>query len=444
MKKRIVILGAGESGVGSAILAADKGFDVWVSDLGIIGDTYKQMLNENGILWEEGQHTEALILNADEIVKSPGIPDKAPIVKKAVEKGIPLISEIEFAGRYNTARTICITGSNGKTTTTSLIWHILRQAGINAGLAGNIGKSFALQVAREQHDWYVIELSSFQLDGIVSFRPDIALLLNITPDHLDRYNYDFQEYIDSKFRITLNLTPTDTFIYCADDPVIDQELKKRIINVRMLPFSLNGPRPSGGWTSKDSIVVNVNKEEMNMEIGELALKGKHNIYNSLAAAMAARVMEISSESVRNSLKTFTNVEHRLEPVLTIRNVQYINDSKATNVNSVWYALECMDAPVVWIAGGVDKGNNYDELAELVKQKVKALVCLGADNTKLLDFFGQMTRVVDTHSMEEAVRAAYAIAEKGDVVLLSPACASFDLFKNYEDRGRQFKECVKRL
>lgn len=430
--KRIVILGAGESGTGAAILAKEKGFEVFVSDYGTISDTYRALLDQNCIAWENGKHTEASILNADEVIKSPGIPLTAPIIQKLIAQRIPVISEIEFAARYTNAKMICITGSNGKTTTTSLIYYILRQAGLNVGLAGNIGNSLALQVAREQYDYYVIELSSFQLDNMYDFRADVAILLNITPDHLDRYDYNFDNYTDAKFRITRNQTAEDTFIYWAEDPVIDKYLKalRQPLGATLHPYGFSYPSP-----------LPVGEEE-------LALKGRHNVLNSMAATIAAQVLDIKNEVIRESLKTFQGVEHRLQYVCTVRGVRYINDSKATNVNSCWYALESMTTPTVLILGGKDKGNDYSEIDELVRSKCHTLIFMGVNNEKLIQHFSQSTfaglALIDTHSLQEAVQAAYQAAHEGDTVLLSPCCASFDLFKSYEDRGNQFMAAVRNL
>jgi UDP-N-acetylmuramoylalanine--D-glutamate ligase len=443
--KRIVILGGGESGAGAAVLAQTKGFDVFLSDMGTIKPQYKEWLEKYQVPWEEGKHTEELILNADEVIKSPGIPDKAPMVCKIRSKGIPIISEIEFAARYTTAKKVCITGSNGKTTTTSLIYHMMQKAGLNVGLAGNIGSSFAYQVATCNFDYYVIELSSFQLDGVYDFKADIAILLNITPDHLDRYDYKMQNYVESKFRITRNLSEDDCFIFCSDDAVTVEQLKRIVLRAQQLPFSQQMKINQAAWVENEHIFVNYNDSDFSMSIQELSLKGKHNIYNSMAAGIAGHVLNIRKEVIRESLSDFQGVEHRLEPVLKIRGVQYINDSKATNVNSTWYALESMDTPVVWIAGGIDKGNDYSELMDLVKQKVKAIVCLGVDNSKIhAAFDGVVELILDTSSAEEAVQQAYRLANPGDTVLLSPACASFDLFENYEDRGRKFKAAVRDL
>ena len=445
VKNKLVILGGGESGVGAAVLGAKNGYEVFVSDFGEIKMEYKLVLDQHGLNYEENQHTEELILDATLVVKSPGIPDKAPIVIKLHKKNIPVISEIEFAGRYTTAKTICITGSNGKTTTTLLTYEILKRAGLKVGLAGNVGKSFALQVAEDDFDYYVIELSSFQLDGMFDFRADIAILLNITPDHLDRYDYKMQNYTNSKMRITQNLRPEDWFVYCADDPIIQEELKKRDIKARMAPFSIMQVMKEGGWVENEIMKLNVNNNTFDMTIYELALQGKHNLNNSMAAGISGSILNLRKEGIRECLSDFQGVEHRLERFLRVHNIEFINDSKATNINSVWYALESMNTPVVWIVGGIDKGNDYSQLFDLVKDKVKAIVCLGKDNSKIIAAFdGKVKQIVDTKNIEEAVRSAYFLAEKGDTVLLSPACASFDLFKNYEERGRQFKEAVRNL
>lgn len=445
MKKRMVILGAGESGTGAAVLAKAKGYDVFVSDLSSVKPKYKEMLDARGIRWEEGRHTEADILNADEVVKSPGIPDKAPIIRKLKAQGTPVISEIELAARYTDARMICITGSNGKTTTTMLTYHILRQAGVDAGLAGNVGNSLALQVAEEPHAVYVIELSSFQLDNMYDFKADIAVLLNITPDHLDRYDYEMQNYIDAKFRIIQNQTAADAFVFWNDDPIIAREIAKRRPAATLYPFALTREAGVKGYTDQHKIVIETSNGTFTMEQDLLALTGTHNLYNSLASGIAAKIVDIHDEKIRASLSDFTGVEHRLEKVARVRGVDYINDSKATNVNSCWYALQSMLTPVVLILGGTDKGNDYSEIEELVKKKARALIFLGADNAKLHAFFdGKVGRIEDAHSMEEAVAKAYKLAAKGDTVLLSPCCASFDLFRSYEDRGDQFKACVRNL
>ena len=433
--KRIVVLGAGESGSGAAILAKEKGFDVFVSDCGTISDPYRALLDQNGVQWEDGKHSEELILNADEVIKSPGIPLTAPLIQKLQAQGTPIISEIEFAARYTNAKMICITGSNGKTTTTSLIFYILKQAGLNVGLAGNIGNSLALQVAHENHDYYVIELSSFQLDNMYDFKADIAILLNITPDHLDRYDYKFQNYVDAKFRITRNQTKEDSFIYWEEDPVIDREMKKIELGATLYPYGFTQPNP--------------------LPVGEdeLALKGRHNVLNSMAATIAANVVGIKKEVIRESLMTFQGVEHRLQYVATVRGVRYINDSKATNVNSCWYALESMTTPTVLILGGKDKGNDYSEIDELVKEKCHTLIFMGLHNEKLREHFeplsnspikGEGFQIIDTDNLHDAVQAAYHAAKEGDTVLLSPCCASFDLFKSYEDRGEQFMKAVREL
>ena len=442
---RIVVLGGGESGVGAAVLAKVKGFDTFLSDFSTLTDQAKEMLNKYEIPFEEGGHTPEKILNADEIIKSPGIPDTVAIVKGAIALGIPVISEIEFAGRYDRAKKICITGSNGKTTTTSLIYYILQNAGLNVGLAGNIGSSYALQVATKDFDIYVLELSSFQLDGMYDFKADIAIITNITPDHLDRYDHNMLNYIKAKFRITQNMSEKDCFIFCDDDQVTIGHIKEIVTRAKMLPISQQREVMEGAFTLNNKLTIRYNEDEYTIPTEELSLRGRHNIYNSMAAAIAGKIMNITNEVIRRSLATFNNIEHRLENVLTVKGVQYINDSKATNVNSSWYALECMERPVVWIAGGTDKGNDYSELYDLVEKKVKALICLGKDNTKLhKSFEGKIEIITDALSAKEAVEKAYEIAEDGDVVLLSPCCASFDLFKNYEDRGRQFKNAVREL
>lgn len=444
MGKRIVVLGAAESGVGAAVLALKKGFDVFVSDMGQIKPHYIEMLNKYGIVWEQGHHTEELILNADEVIKSPGIPENAPMVLKIKEKKIPIISEIEFAGRYTHAKMICITGSNGKTTTTSLIYHIFKKAGYNVGLAGNIGRSLALQVAEENFDYYVIELSSFQLDNMYQFRANIAVLLNITPDHLDRYDNNMQNYIDAKMKIIQNQEEDDAFVYWNDDPVIQRELHKYGIKARKCPFSILKKEGMIGYIADGQYVVEY-PTPFNMEQESLALTGKHNMYNSLAAGITADLAGIKNEVIRESLSDFEGVEHRLEKVTRVRGVQYINDSKATNVDACWYALESMTTPTVLILGGKDKGNDYRAIEELVKKKCRGLVYLGADNTKLHQFFDRLgLPVVDTHNMKDCVEACYKMAQPGDTVLLSPCCASFDLFKNMEDRGDQFKSLVRAL
>ena len=445
MNKRIVVLGAGESGAGAAVLAKVKGFDVFVSDMSLIKDTYKALLNKYEIEWEDGRHSIEKILNADEIIKSPGIPDTAPVIREIQKEGIPIISEIEFAGRYTHAKMICITGSNGKTTTTLLTYHILKNAGLNVGLAGNVGKSLALQVATENFDYYVIELSSFQLDNMYKFKADIAVLLNITPDHLDRYGYDMQNYINAKFRITQNQTPNDAFIYWNDDPIITKELKAHDLKARLYPFSEEKEEGVKAYTENNQIVIDAPNDTLTITEDDLALQGRHNLYNSMAASISAKVLDIKKEDIREGLKDFKGVEHRLEKVARVRGVEFIHDSKATNVNSCWYALESMRTKVILILGGKDKGNDYSEIEELVKEKVNAIICLGVDNSKLHAFFeGKVPHIEDASSMKEAVDKAFACAQKGETVLLSPCCASFDLFKSYEDRGEQFKECVRNL
>ncbi len=442
--KKITVLGAGESGAGAAVLAKKKGFDVFVSDMSKIKEKYKALLSERDILWEEGHHTEEIILSSDEIIKSPGIPSNAPIITKCIEKGINIISEIEFAGRYTDSKMICITGSNGKTTTTSLIYHIFKSAGYDVGLAGNIGNSLALQVAETPHSYYIIELSSFQLDNMYDFRANIAILLNITPDHLDRYDGKMQNYVDAKLRIIQNQTVQDSFIYWMDDPIIQRELKKYDIKAAELPFSLLKKNGSIGYIEEGQYHIE-SPTPFNMELEELSLRGRHNIYNSLAAGIAANVAGIKKEYIRESLSNFPGVEHRLEKVTRVRGVEYINDSKATNVDACWYALESMKTKVILIIGGTDKGNDYNAIKDLVREKCAALVYLGADNTKLHNFFDEMgIPYRDTHSMKECVEACYEMAKPGETVLLSPCCASFDLFKNMEDRGNQFKELVRNL
>ena len=444
---RLTVLGGAESGVGAAVLAKVKGFEVFLSDNGKIKEEYAAMLRKWDIPYEEGGHTESKVLAADEIVKSPGIPDSAPLVKKLVAQGTPVISEIEFAGRYDNAKKICITGSNGKTTTTSLIYYLLQNAGLNVGLGGNIGKSYALQVATEKHDYYVLEISSFQLDGCYSFRPDIAIITNITPDHLDRYDYKLENYVRSKFRITQNLRPEDCFIFDSDDAITISHLDKIVLKAKSLPFSQKQELSQGAFLRDEQIVVRYEDDESSIYLKELALGGRHNIYNSMAAALAAKAAGIDNSVIRESLRSFKAIEHRLEPVLSVGGVLYINDSKATNVDSAWYALDAQTRPVVWIVGGTDKGNDYSQLSELVREKVKAIVCLGVDNSKIHKAFEPIVgaeRMVDALSAEQAVKESARLAEDGDVVLLSPCCASFDLFKNYEDRGEQFKEAVRRL
>jgi UDP-N-acetylmuramoylalanine--D-glutamate ligase len=445
MKKRIVILGAGESGAGSAILALKQGFDVFVSDSGKIKEKYREMLISHNINWEEEKHTEEKILSASEVIKSPGIKENAPIVNLIREKGIPVISEIEFAGRYAGGIKICVTGSNGKTTVTNLLYHMLKKAGKKVAMTGNVGNSFAMAVAEGNFDYYVIELSSFQLDGMYDFRADIAILLNITPDHLDRYSYKLQNYVDSKFRITQNQTKSEFLIYWADDPVIKAELAKKEYGMTLLPFSDTSQEKMTAYIENNELIIDYQHKTNLMTIHELALKGRHNTYNSMAAAIAGKVLNIRKDVIRESLADFQGVEHRLEPVIKVSGISFINDSKATNVNSTWYALECMETDVIWIVGGVDKGNDYSELFPIVKQKVKAVVCLGKDNRKIVDSFkDKVPTIIETTSMEEAVRSSYYLAKKGETVLLSPACASFDLFNNYEDRGRQFKAAVRNL
>ncbi len=445
MAKKIIVLGAGESGVGSAVLAQKHGFDVFVSDKGQIKENYRGILDKKGIRWEEGNHTESEILSADEIIKSPGIPESAPVIKLIRGKGIHVISEIEFAGRYAKGVKICITGSNGKTTVTNLIYHILKKAGKNAAMTGNVGNSFAMAVAEGSYDYYVIELSSFQLDGMYEFKADIAILMNITPDHLDRYDYKLQNYIDSKFRVTQNQKKTDFLIYWEGDPIIKTELSKKEYGMTMLPFSDEIKEGMTAYIENNDLIIDYQNKINLMTIHEFALKGRHNTYNSMAAAIAGKILNIRKDVIRESLADFQGVEHRLEPVITVCGINFINDSKATNVNSTWYAIECMENNIIWIVGGVDKGNDYSELFPVVKKKVKAIVCLGKDNKKIIEAFkDKVSTIVETTSMEEAVRSSYYLAKKGETVLLSPACASFDLFKNYEDRGRQFKQAVRNL
>jgi UDP-N-acetylmuramoylalanine--D-glutamate ligase len=445
MKRKIVILGAGESGAGSAVLARKQGFDVFVSDMGQIKDNYREILEKNNIRWEQGSHTESVILSADEIIKSPGIPEKAPIIKKIHEKGIPVISEIEFAGRYATGIKICVTGSNGKTTVTNLISHILKKAGKKVAMTGNVGNSFAMAVAEGSYDYYVIELSSFQLDGMYQFKADIAVLMNITPDHLDRYEYKLQNYVDSKFRVIQNQGKDDFLIYWQGDPIINAELSKRKPGMTLMPFSDEIKEGMAAYIENEELIIDYPNKTKIMTIHEFALKGRHNTYNSMAAAIAGKILNIRKEVIRESLADFQGVEHRLEPVITVCGISFINDSKATNVNSTWYAIECMENSIIWIVGGVDKGNDYSELFPVVMKKVKAIVCLGKDNKKIIEAFkDKVETIVETSSMEEAVRSSYYLAKKGETVLLSPACASFDLFKNYEDRGRQFKQAVRNL
>ena len=442
-------MGGGESGIGAAVLALKQGFDVFLSDKSPIKEKYKAELVARNIAFEEGQHDEARILDANEVIKSPGIPEKAPLIQALRQKGIPIISEIEFAGRYTNAKKICITGSNGKTTTTLLTYHIFKNAGLNVGLAGNVGKSFALQVAENDFDYYILELSSFQLDGMYEFKADVAILTNITPDHLDRYEYEFQNYIDSKFRITQNQTAEDALIFCSDDPVVMSEFQKRKFNARLFPYTLSEQLPfgeQGAFTHGDSFTIHINQNNtFTMKMTELALQGRHNLANSMAASVASRLFELRKETVRESLENFENVEHRLEYVSKVHGVAFINDSKATNVNSTWYALETMKTPTIWIAGGQDKGNDYTDLNEMVQKKVKAIICLTKDSSKIRKAFDKMVdTIIDVESADHAVRVSYDLAREGDTVLLSPACASFDLFENYEDRGRQFKAAVRKL
>lgn len=445
MKKKITILGCGESGMGAALLAKNKGYEVFVSDSGFIKEKYKQQLINEGIWFEENTHTLNYILTSDLIIKSPGIPEKAPVITAIRKKNISIISEIEFASQYTKAKIIAITGSNGKTTTTLLTYHILQKAGLNVGLAGNVGKSFALSVLKNSYDYYVLEISSFQLDDIIHFKPHIAIIMNITPDHLDRYNYNFQNYIDSKFLITKNQTIDDYLIYCYDDEVIQKKLQVKNIRSKLIPFSIKEKLENGAYIVDNQLNINIDKNRFTMTIQELALKGKHNQYNSMAAGIASFISGIRKEIIRESLSDFQEVEHRLEKVLKIRGIDFINDSKATNVNSTWYALETVKKPIIWIAGGIDKGNDYTQLEALVKEKVKAIVCLGVDNSKIIKAFEHLNiPIYNTHSMDDAVRTSYKIGLPGDVVLLSPACASFDLFQNYEDRGKKFKNAVRDL
>ena len=444
---RTVILGGAESGVGAAVLAKVKGFDVFLSDNGEIKPEYKETLDKWGVDYEEGGHTEEKILSADEVIKSPGIPSSVPIIKKLEALHTPIISEIEFASRYDNSKKICITGSNGKTTTTSLIYYLFKQAGLDVGLGGNIGKSYAFQVATEKHDYYVLEISSFQLDGCYDFRPDIAIITNITPDHLDRYDYNMENYVRAKFRITRNLRPQDCFIFDSDDQITIGHLDQILVQAKQLPYTQEKKVSQGAYLDSDKIVLEYEQDETEIYLNELALGGKHNIYNSMAAALAAKASGVSNSVIKEALRSFSPIEHRLEPVLSIKDVLYINDSKATNVDSAWYALECQTKPVVWIVGGKDKGNDYSVLDELVRKKVKAIVCLGLHNERIHEAFEGIVgkdNMIDTDSAEKAVRAAAGLAQAGDVVLLSPCCASFDLFKSYEDRGEQFKEAVRNL
>jgi len=442
---RLVVLGGGESGVGTAILGKKKGYDVFVSDFGKIKQNYKDVLNQYGIIWEEEKHSQDAILNADVVMKSPGIPEKTPIVKLLIANNIPVLSEIEFAAPFTNAKTIGITGSNGKTTTTMLTYHLLKSAGLNVGLGGNIGKSFAWQVAEDHYEVYVLELSSFQLDGIINYKPEIAIITNISPDHLDRYDYKYENYIASKFRITMNQTEDDFLIYDADDEAITEWFKTNKTKAQLIPFSIKKTLGKGAYLNNNTMEININEEEFVMETQYIALEGKHNMKNAMAATSVAKLMQIRKQTIRESLSNFQGVEHRLEKVLKIQNVQYINDSKATNVNATFFALDSMNTPTVWIVGGVDKGNDYSELMSLVHEKVKAIICLGVDNKKIIDSFGNIVdMMIEVNSMQDAVTMAQRLAEKGDTVLLSPACASFDLFENYEDRGNQFKSAVKHL
>lgn len=453
MAKRLVVLGAGESGTGAAILAKEKGYDVFVSDAGEIKLPYRALLEQHGVAWEDGGHSAEKILNADEVVKSPGIPLTAPLVVALQEQGTPVISEIEFAARYTDAKMICITGSNGKTTTTSLVYDILRRAGLNVGLAGNIGNSLALQVAHEQHDYYVIELSSFQLDNMYDFRANIAILMNITPDHLDRYGFDFQNYVNAKFRITQNQTKDDAFIYWSEDPVLDREIQKMRPGATLYPFGFAAPGESNkdthavnaAWIEQNNLTVNACGEPLDVPVDQLSLQGRHNQLNSMAASLAAQILHIKNSTIRESLQQFAGVAHRLQYVATVRGVRFINDSKATNVNSCWYALEAMKTPTVLILGGKDKGNNYSEIDALVKEKCHTLVFMGLHNEKLREHFGAFgLNIIDTDNLHDAIQGAYHAAHEGDTVLLSPCCASFDLFRSYEDRGEQFMEAVRQL
>lgn len=444
-EKKVVILGAGESGVGAAVLAKQRGFEVFVTDKGKVKDKYSSVLLKAGVEWEECKHTIEKLLICDEIIKSPGIPDDTEVLVEVKKKGIPVISEIEFASRFTSSRKICVTGSNGKTTTSTLIHHILKKAGYDVSLAGNVGKSFAGQLAESDHDWFVLELSSFQLDGMFDFKADIAVLLNITPDHLDRYENDFNRYADSKFRITRNQKKDDCFIFCDDDPVIKKEMEVRKFEQHLIPFSIKHCLEEGGFINEKELKININQTQLRMLFHELALQGKHNLYNSLAAGIAGRILDIRKDVIKESLADFQGVEHRLEFVANIHGIEFINDSKATNVNSTWFALESMGKPVVWIVGGKDKGNDYTALQEIVREKVKAIVCLGLDNRKIVKAFkGYVDSIVETQNALDAVRAAYHMGKPGDIVLLSPACASFDLFENYEERGKKFKEAVRDL
>jgi UDP-N-acetylmuramoylalanine--D-glutamate ligase len=444
-KQRLVILGGGESGVGTAILGEQKGYEVFVSDKGVIKEHYKNVLNQLEIEWEEKQHTEAEIFNADVVMKSPGIPETIPLVKALIAKGISVISEIEFAVQFTDATIVGITGSNGKTTTTMLTHHVLKQGELNVGVAGNMGDSFAKQVATQNYDTYVLELSSFQLDGIIDFKPHIAIITNITPDHLDRYDYKFENYIASKFRVAMNQTSEDYLIYDADDEVIGNWLQKHPVQSKLIPFSLTKKLENGAYIEKENIILTIHNTTITMPTDSLALEGQHNTKNAMAASAVAQLLNIRKQTIRDSMSGFQGVEHRLEKVLKIQNVQYINDSKATNINATYYALESMTTQTVWIVGGVDKGNDYTDLLPLVHEKVKAIICLGVDNLKIIESFGRVADLmVETTSMDEAVKMAHKIADKGDNVLLSPACASYDLFENYEERGRQFKAAVRNL
>mmetsp|Transcript_24340 Transcript_24340/g.34291 ORF Transcript_24340/g.34291 Transcript_24340/m.34291 type:complete len:447 (-) Transcript_24340:142-1482(-) len=445
--KNLVVLGGGESGIGAAKLGLKKGYKVFVSDKGQIKEKYKKVLSNLALEWEEEQHSVGRILEADLVVKSPGIPDNVTLIRELREKGIEVISEIEFAGKYTDAKMICITGSNGKTTTSMWLYHILRNGGLNVGLAGNVGISLAAQVAEENFEYYVVEISSFQLDGMFDFKADIAILLNITPDHLDRYDYEMQNYVDSKFRITQNQTAAEYFIYCLDDEIINRELSKRQLNAQLIPFTIKQDlsEQQGAYIKNEQLIINYQNQELNMSIYELALEGKHNIYNSMASGVASRILELRKDIVRDSLMDFQNIEHRMETVVTVHGIKFVNDSKATNIASTWYALESVGEGVVWIAGGVDKGNDYSILQDFVKEKVRAVICLGKDNSKIKDAFkGLDIPIAEADTMEGAVQFSYQLAQKGDTVLLSPACASFDLFESYEDRGRQFKEQVRAL
>jgi UDP-N-acetylmuramoylalanine--D-glutamate ligase len=445
MSKRIVVLGGAESGTGAAVLAKLQGFDVFLSDMSNIAPAFVNTLNDYGIAFEQGQHTADLICNATEIIKSPGIPNKAPIIQQIIALQIPIISEIEFASRYTNAKMIAITGTNGKTTTTLLTYHLLKNAGLNVGLAGNVGNSFAMQVATKKFDYYVLELSSFMLDDMFDFKADIAILTNITPDHLDRYDYQMQKYVNSKFRITQNQTASDYFIYCKDDEVIQAALASQQIDSTMIPFSIAEDLAYGASISNQNLNIKLKQNTFTMTIQELALQGKHNLYNSMASGVAAKLLDIRNETLKQSMSDFKNAPHRLEHVARIQGIEFINDSKATNVNATWFALESINTPIIWIAGGVDKGNDYSMLTQLVKDRVRAIVCLGTDNSKIHEAFGNVVDIiVNTASATEAAEVSYHLGKKGDTVLLSPACASFDLFKNYEDRGQQFMDAVKEL